>query len=1007
VKALLRIPLALALLLLVCALPARADTPIALYKSFAGNVNFTGAQVTMRNGANGSSAGACSLYAPATTLTAKLTGLPTGAIVLSAQLYWAGSGGTPDYTVNFEGLPVTATTARRYTSGTIGGGYDYFSGAYDVTSQVQLKGNGSYSVSGLSVSSGSPWCGSEAVVGGFALLVIYSLPSETFRVLNLYEGFQYTSNSRITLSLSNFKIPNPLGTATGRVGHISWEGDATLGDNEDLLFNGVELYDSINPRHNQFNSASNINGDTASYGIDFDAYTVGTGVIASGQTSASTVYQSGQDLVLLNAEIIAVPNAPTADLSIAIGRSGTFQQGANVAYTLTVTNNGPNTEPGPVTVTNTLPAGTGYLGYSGTGWSCSAAGQVVTCTSNAPIPVGASAPVLTINAQVTSSGTLTTSASVDGADFDNNSSNDSASNTGTASVGTATYAFTTAPCVSGKAFGAAGQSCAQYAAGPMTAGTLSTVYVTALAGGIPTAINTSTDTAVRFNFALGCVNPATNAGVNGSYAGVSLPLCSDNAGTPTSWSSPVDLVFKAGAASATMTAPSFDYDDVGKVQLFLRDGSNRVVSSSAFVVKPAQIKLIAVTRNADGSAMPTVATGADSGFTRVGEPFTIKAAALTSDGKVAPNFGSEGALLSLDVQLPADAATRAAMSKTPTLGATSFTSVVGGVFTRSDFAADELGIVAVTPVLSMGGVVNDYLGSGSVPASALNIGRFYPDHFDTVATGSMACLPRMVCPAGVSTSSYSAQPFAVTVRPMGASGNALVNYNGVLARAVTLNAWSAAGAGTINPSAGSLSANTIAAGASLNANPVYTLPNAYSSTTPRANNWTKPTAIWLRATASENVGATTVTVSSARTPVAATKEGAVEIVSGRLALGNPYGLELLKMPIRMEAQYYTAAGRWETASGDSVSSVNPAGISFANCLKNLGSPCKTAVLAPDTTAAVTLNNGVGTFWLKAPGAGNTGSAEFKMANPAWLPTMVGRAVFGVYRSPVIYVREMY
>ncbi|MFL6709164.1 MAG: hypothetical protein ACJ8HI_13245, partial [Massilia sp.] len=132
-KALLR---CLALLLLVCVLPARADTPIALYKSFAGNVNFTGAQVTMRNGANGSSAGACSLYAPATTLTAKLTGLPTGAIVLSAQLYWAGSGGTPDYTVNFEGLPVTATTARRYTSGTIGGGYDYFSGAYDVTSQV-------------------------------------------------------------------------------------------------------------------------------------------------------------------------------------------------------------------------------------------------------------------------------------------------------------------------------------------------------------------------------------------------------------------------------------------------------------------------------------------------------------------------------------------------------------------------------------------------------------------------------------------------------------------------------------------------------------------------------------------------------------------------------------------------------------------------------------------------------------------------------------------------------
>jgi hypothetical protein len=185
------------------------------------------------------------------------------------------------------------------------------------------------------------------------------------------------------------------------------------------------------------------------------------------------------------------------------------------------------------------------------------------------------------------------------------------------------------------------------------------------------------------------------------------------------------------------------------------------------------------------------------------------------------------------------------------------------------------------------------------------------------------------------------------------------------------------------------------------------LPNPYSYLTPRANNWTTPTAIWLRATSSENLATSTATVSSARTPVTSTKEGAIEIVSGRLALGNPYGSELLKMPVRMEAQYFTAGQRWETSSGDSFSSVTPGGISFANCLKNLGSPCKTSVLAPATSANVTLAAGVGTFWLKAPGAGNTGSAEFRMANPAWLPTMVGRAVFGVYRSPLIYIREVY
>jgi uncharacterized repeat protein (TIGR01451 family) len=987
-------------LLLAC-MQARADSAISLFKSFAGNVNFAGTQVTMRTGANGSAnSGACAVNNG--TLSATLAGIPTGAIVLSAQLYWAGSGGTPDYTITFEGLPLTAPNTRRYTSSTIGGGFDYFSGAIDVTTQVQAKRNGSYTFSGLSINNGSPWCASEGVVGGFSLLVVYSLPSETFRVLNIYEGFQFIRNSSVPLSLSNFKIPTPLGTATGRIGTITWEGDASIAG-EDLQFNGADLVDTINPLHNPFNSASSINGDKASYGVDFDAYTVGAPIIASGQTSASTYYASGNDLVMLSAEIIAVPNAPTADLSIALTRSGTFQQGANVAYNVTVTNNGPNVEPGPVTVTDTLPAGTVFASAGGTGWTCSAAGQVVTCTSGASVAINASLPVLTINAQVTASGTITNTVSVDGADFDNNSGNDSASNSGTASAASGNFVFTTAQCVSGKAFGAAGQTCAIYPTGPMVAGTPATVWVTALSVGVPTTPNASTDTTVRFNFALACVNPTSNAGIASTYSGVTLPLCSANGAAPTSWSPPSDLTFKAGSATASMDAPSFDYDDVGKVILSLRDGSNRTVSTAAFVVKPAQIKLIAVSRNADASAMPTVATGADSGFTRVGETFTMKAAALTSDGAVTPNFGSEGALLTLDVQLPADAATRTAMVKTPGLGAINFATVVGGVFTRTDFAADDVGIVAVTPNL----VGNDYLGAGAVPTSALNVGRFYPDHFDTVVSGPMVCLAHMLCPGAVTAAAYSAQSFSVTVKAMGPDGSQLQNYSGVLSRAISLAAYSASGAGTVNPASGTLTGNTIAAAASLTGSPVYTLPNPFSYLTPRANNWTVPTAIWLRASASENLAASTATVSSARSPVANTREGAIEIVSGRLSLGNPYGSELLKMPVRMEAQYFTAARRWETSSGDSFSNVSPGGIVFANCLKNLGSPCKTTVLAPATSASVTVASGVGTFWLKAPGAGNTGSAEFRMSNPAWLPTTVGRAVFGIYKSPLIYVREIY
>lgn len=580
-----------------------------------------------------------------------------------------------------------------------------------------------------------------------------------------------------------------------------------------------------------------------------------------------------------------------------------------------------------------------------------------------------------------------------------------------AAAAPASFAFTTAQCVSGMAFGAAGQSCAVFPApaSVLVAGSAATVWVTALAGGVPTAPLAGKASTVRLSFAVGCVNPASHAGVAASYAGLVLPLCSSQGAQPasaTGWSAQLALSFKAGAASASMAAPTFRYADVGQLTLMLRDSDSAVAASAPFVVKPARLAITAVTRNADGAAMAAVAKGADAGFVRVGEAFTIKAAALTSVGAVAPNFGSEGALLRLDVQLPLDAATRAAMRKLPTLGAAGFATVLGGVFSGAAFAADELGIVAVTPQL----VGGDYLGAGAVAASAQNLGRFYPDHFDTVVAGPMACLPHMQCPSTVTTAAYSDQPFGTTVKPMAASGAALVNYTGVLARAITLSAWSAAGASAAsdaNPGGGSLSVTAIAAGASLSASTAYHLPRPYSGAAPRTLETSVPTAVWLRAAASENLATGSVVVSSARSNAASSVEGAIDIVAGRLALGNPYGSELLRMPVRLEAQYFTAAQRWETSMADNASSVLPATVTFATCLGKLGPPCDTALLAPSTSAAVTLVGGIGTFWLKAPGAGNTGSAQFTMGSPAWLPSTSGRAVFGVFNSPFLYLREMY
>jgi MSHA biogenesis protein MshQ len=976
---------------------ARADTPIALFKSFAGNVNFVGTQKTMRTKTNGGNA--CAVASSATSISATLSGIPTGATILSAQLYWAGSNSTADTKAIFEGAQVVATAARQYFSHTIGNGFDYFGGAADVTPQVVSKRNGVYTFSGLTINNGTPYCDVEGVLGGFALLVVYADPAEQFRVLNLYEGFQFTRYSSVTLTLSNFRTPNPLGAATARVSHITWEGDQSLGSNgEDLLFNDVEMFDNLNPRHNQFNSASNINGDTASYGIDFDAYTVGAPVIGPGQTSAKTVYLSGQDLVLLNAEIIAMPNVPIADLSISMTRNSTLVRGRNASYTLSVANAGPNVETGPVVVVDTLPAGLTYSSASGSGWSCGVAAATVTCSRAGSLAVGETLPPLTLTVLVTGSGTQTNTATVSGKLFDNISENSSDSDS--AVVELPPYAFTDKPCVAGVPFGASQQTCMEMSSAALPAGASLMLYVTALSGGVPTALSTTQATAMAMGFALSCNDPASNAGVRASFAGVSLPLCTPNSGVPAAWSSSVNLVFARNSPS-TPTSAALAYADVGRVQLFLRDAAAKVAGSVPFVSKPNSLAITAVARSVDGFDNPKAGSGAGNGFAKVGEAFTIRAAALTVGGDVAPNFGNEidGVRVTLGSENGGDGTAKGLMPIPLTLTG-DFTSVVGGVFTGTAFSVDEAGILAITPRLAK--VL--YLGA-EVPAAAVNVGRFYPDHFETVTTSTLKCLPHMGCAEDLAGAAYSGQGFSVTVRPVNATGLLLRNYNGVLARPITLSAWSQSAGAAANPAGGVLSANLIAAESieadkTIGATPVYSLPKPFSNALPRARNWTAPTTIYVRAGAEENAaGVARVTSTGAG------KEG-VMIISGRFGLDSPSGSELVRMPVRAEAQYWANTGRWETTATDNISAVQTGAVTFANCRLRLA-PCDTQVLKVRSPGSLTLTSGAAVFWLSAPGAGKTGSADFQVNNPAWLPSTVGRAVFGVYKSPLIYLREVY
>ncbi len=80
-----------------------------------------------------------------------------------------------------------------------------------------------------------------------------------------------------------------------------------------------------------------------------------------------------------------------ADLQLTLSHFGSFTAGQTGDESIEVHNNGPLDAAGPITVTDTLPAGLSFDSVSsgGADWSCTPAGQVVTCTHPVTLTSGA------------------------------------------------------------------------------------------------------------------------------------------------------------------------------------------------------------------------------------------------------------------------------------------------------------------------------------------------------------------------------------------------------------------------------------------------------------------------------------------------------------------------------------------------------------------------------------------------------------------------------------------
>jgi hypothetical protein len=247
-------------------------------------------------------------------------------------------------------------------------------------------------------------------------------------------------------------------------------------------------------------------------------------------------------------------------------------------------------------------------------------------------------------------------------------------------------------------------------------------------------------------------------------------------------------------------------------------------------------------------------------------------------------------------------------------------------------------------------------------------------------------------------------------------------FEGALVPPITLTAVSRAG----DKDAALLSGLTNGAAAAVTERDLsYKLAKGFHATqdSPDAgtSGWTAPTAVYLRANAPElrasATGPKAITVSSL--PGVPAAEGGIMVVNGRLMVGNTIGTPLGKTPVPLIAQYWSTGRAWE-ANGlvEQTEAVNGS-ITFSKCRRSLrdkngtNGACDMSIVkvadanaGTDQVVLPMLKGGKANLKL-APVGDRTGEVDVFVNGADYLPSTVGRVAFGQFKSPVIYVREMY
>ncbi len=444
----------------------------------------------------------------------------------------------------------------------------------------------------------------------------------------------------------------------------------------------------------------------------------------------------------------------------------------------------------------------------------------------------------------------------------------------------------------------------------------------------------------------------------------------------------VSLAFDAtGSATTTL-----QYADVGKMTLnakYLVGGLN-MTGTNTFIAAPTNFAI----------------TGVTTAPIKAGNSFSATVTAKNASGAVTPNFAKENVAEGVNLTF-----TKCQPSGSATVSG-NFTGALGtftnGVASSSSLKWSEVGngdlsaTLVSANYLASGLTASGNTGTGSTVCNSIgNVGRFTPDHFNTVVTQG--------CHTGSFT--YSAQPFMVQTIALNAAGLVTQNYDGSsnsspnFAKITTLTDANSATVGTLSNA--TVSSSIFSAGIATTITPSYTFTSKL----------TVPTTIKIRATDTDNISSSLAT------------EGTANIRSGLLRLQNVYGSELLALPVPVEAKYWNGTSYIRNQQ-DSCTILPASSISMVNYRNNLAA-CETQL--GYSSGSSTLTNGVSKkLRLTNPGSGNNGTVDLTLnltsasgstcnsataitatsANIPWFganPT--SRATFGIYKTPIIYFRE--